>query len=240
MTQANLNFNEARFRGELDVMLGMQDSMNRMVFPDWAGRRLSWHRAVYVEAAEYLEHLGTWKWWKKGQPDFPQANMELVDIWHFGLSWYIERFGQPLGSEALNTAVTRRVKDAVAATEAALNAAGGLATDEMRHEQVDALVAKAGGRLFDTASFVKLLAYSGMDFDSLFQRYVGKNQLNRFRQSNGYKAGTYVKVWNGREDNVYLDEFLSELEGTAPHELPEAVYTRLEAAYKALTPALQG
>lgn len=235
MNDINLKFDEQRFRGELDVMLAMQDSMNRMVFPDWSARKLAWHRAMYVEAAEYLEHLGTWKWWKKGHPDFPQANMELVDIWHFALSWYIERFGQPLGSETLNTAITRRVREAVAKTEQALLALGGAVVDEDRHEQVDKLVEKAGGRLFDTEAFVKLLAYSGMDFDTLFQRYVGKNQLNRFRQDNGYKQGTYVKLWSGREDNVHLDEVLLELAETPPHELPASVYAHLQQRYAAAT-----
>ena len=225
-------FNESSFRPQLAVMLSMQDSMNAMVFPDWAQRGLAWHRAIYVESAEFLEHLGTWKWWKKGAPDYPQANMELVDIWHFALSWYIERFGQPLDSEALSTAITRRVSTAAEALPADHGA-----TDEMRHEQVDKLVSSAGRRLFDTEAFVRLVAYCGMDFEQLFLRYVGKNVLNRFRQLNGYRQGTYIKTWNGAEDNVHLDDILGQLEGVPPGELADKVSAELEARYRALAVA---
>lgn len=227
--------NEPTFRNQLSVMLGMQDSMNKMVFEDWAKRGLAWHRAIYVEAGEFLEHLGTWKWWKKGQPDFPQANMELVDIWHFGLSWYIERFGQPLGSEALITAITHRVKEALDKMIPDTPDLTQIFTDEMRHEQVDKLVEKAGGRLFDTDAFVKLLMSCGMSFDQLFLRYVGKNMLNRFRQLNGYKQGTYIKVWNGQEDNVHLDQILDDLSSCNADQLGDAVLAALGNRYKKLT-----
>ena len=50
-----------------------------------------------------------------------------------------------------------------------------------------------------------------MSLDELFEKYVCKNVLNRFRQSHGYKAGSYQKVWQGREDNVHLSELLGEL-----------------------------
>lgn len=227
MTSPQIKFNENTFRQQLGVMLTLQASMNAVVFPDWASRGLAWHRAIYVEAGEYLEHMATWKWWKKGTPDYPQANMELVDIWHFGLSWYIERFGQPVGSEALSTAVIRRIKLAVNELENF----GDVVTDEMRHEQVDALVASAGQRLFNTDAFVKLMIYSGMDFEQLFQRYIGKNVLNQFRQANGYKTGTYSKVWAGQEDNVHLDEILLEVEeaqaGVADEAAAAAQFPRL-------------
>ena len=71
---------------QLKTMLVLQSNMNALVFDDWNHRNFAWHRAIYVEAAEMLEHLGAWKWWKKGQPDIAQAQIELVDIWHFGLS----------------------------------------------------------------------------------------------------------------------------------------------------------
>jgi len=57
--------------------------------------------------------------------------------------------------------------------------------------------------------------------------YVGKNLLNRFRQEHGYKEGTYTKVWNGREDNVVMQEILSARPGIDPEEL----YAKLEAEY---------
>ena len=222
-------FNEPEFRAQLGVMLGLQDSMNAIVFHDWKERGLAWHRAIYIEAGELLDHMGTWKWWKKGTPDVPQAVMELVDIWHFGLSWYIGRFGQTVGSESLVQGITVRVR--AAAETYNWNAAP---SDKYRMEKVDDLVAAAGDQRFATEPFVHLMASMGMDFSTLFVRYVGKNALNRFRQANGYKQGTYIKEWEGREDNVHLDEILHMLRQTPSDQLMAAVMGHLEGRYRDL------
>lgn len=216
---------EPRVREQLAVMLAMQQDLNCLVLPDWAQRGLGWHRAIYVEAAEYLEHLGTWKWWKKGTPDFPQANMELVDIWHFGLSWYLQQGWASLVEHLMSVLCSL-------CNESPPVAAPDEIEPEKRHEQVDRLVTAAGQGRFDLTAFVTLLAYSGMDFDTLYQRYVGKNVLNRFRQEHGYKSGTYVKTWAGREDNQHLEELLEVLPADA--RLPEAVYLRLSERYDRL------
>ena len=39
-----------------------------------------------------MDHYG-WKWWKKQSPDTEQVKLELVDIWHFGLSQLILEHG---------------------------------------------------------------------------------------------------------------------------------------------------
>jgi len=49
----------------------------------------------------------------------------------------------------------------------------------------------------------------GMSFDEVYRLYIGKNALNQFRQQHGYKEGTYKKVWNGKEDNVVMQEILN-------------------------------
>lgn len=47
----------------------------------------------------------------------------------------------------------------------------------------------------------------------LFESYVGKNVLNKFRQDNGYKEGTYIKIWkDGREDNEHLMDYMREVD----------------------------
>jgi len=51
-----------------------------------------------------------------------------------------------------------------------------------------------------------------MPFEELFKSYVGKNTLNFFRQDKGYKEGTYIKEWDGREDNEVLVEILNKLD----------------------------
>src|SRR6056300_58902 len=66
-------------------MLQMQDAMNTRVNESWRDQGFAWYRAIWTECAELLDHYG-WKWWKKQQPDVDQVKLELVDIWHFGLS----------------------------------------------------------------------------------------------------------------------------------------------------------
>ena len=67
------------------IMLDLQDAMNTKVNNDWVNQNFSWYRAIWVESAELLDHYG-WKWWKKQALDTEQVKLELVDIWHFGLS----------------------------------------------------------------------------------------------------------------------------------------------------------
>ena len=70
-----------------------------------------------------------------------------------------------------------------------------------------------------------------MELEELFALYVGKNVLNRFRQNNGYKEGTYRKLWAGREDNEHLIEVLDKLSVT-PEKIPEALYSELARRYQ--------
>jgi len=57
-----------------------------------------------------------------------------------------------------------------------------------------------------------------------------KNSLNFFRQDHGYKDGTYLKVWNGREDNEYLVEIINRLDSTAS-DFKDQVYQALKEEY---------
>lgn len=61
--------------------------------------------------------------------------------------------------------------------------------------------------------------------------YFGKNVLNQFRQDNGYKDGTYIKMWNGKEDNLYMLEIVDELGKDAN---ANNIYEKLDKIYKEL------
>ena len=50
----------------------------------------------------------------------------------------------------------------------------------------------------------------GLGLDDLYRLYIGKNALNQFRQRHGYKESTYKKIWNGKEDNVVMQEILQQ------------------------------
>lgn len=196
------------------VMLGMQDEMNRHVDADWLERDREWYRAIWIECAELMDHYGGWKWWKHSTPDIPQVVLEIVDIWHFGLSLRID---------------ARRDWRAIA----------GAIVDEWHApppalpflQEVERLAqAAVGEQRFAVGSVRNLLAACERDFDDLYRAYVAKNVLNVFRQDHGYKRGDYVKVWHGREDNEVLHELMEALDSTRP-DFRDAVYQGLKSRY---------
>ena len=69
-----------------------------------------------------------------------------------------------------------------------------------------------------------------MDWKELFCQYVGKNVLNFFRQDNGYKEGSYQKLWQGREDNEHLVEIMGSLDSEHP-EYQHQLYALLQDRY---------
>ncbi len=58
-----------------------------------------------------------------------------------------------------------------------------------------------------------------------------------FRQDNGYKDGSYIKQWQGREDNEHLVEILAELDSQQPTYSDE-VYQSLQQRYSAAKNAI--
>jgi hypothetical protein len=196
------------------AMLGMQDDINCRVDPDWRARDREWYRAIWIECAELMEHHGGWKWWKHGTPDLPQVVLELVDIWHFGLSLRLQQGG-----------VVHEIARAIVSDWCAPPPALPFLT-EVERLAGTALVE----RRFAVGSVRNLLAACECDFDSLHRSYVGKNVLNLFRQDHGYRDGRYRKTWQGREDNEVLAELLPGLDSDA-RDFRDVLYRALAARY---------
>ena len=76
-------------------------------------------------------------------------------------------------------------------------------------------------------AFLDVAIQSGLNLSALYNLYVGKNILNQFRQDHGYKEGTYIKIWNGKEDNVIMQRILDENKEITP----EGLYEALKEAY---------
>lgn len=198
------------------VMLQMQDDMNARVDADWIARDREWYRAVWIECAELMDHYGGWKWWKATSGDHAQALLEIVDIWHFGLSMRI--------TPARDFA---RAAAAIAAEWRSPVAIAGF-LDGVERLAVAALAQQR----FDVAVIPALLAALGRDYDDLYRAYVGKNVLNFFRQDHGYREGSYVKSWAGREDNEHLVDVLAGLD-VDDAGFRTAVYDGLAMRYRA-------
>ncbi|MFC6631737.1 dUTP diphosphatase [Microbulbifer taiwanensis] len=204
---------------QLQTMLALQDEINTLVNDNWRAQNFAWYRAIWVESAELLDHYG-WKWWKKQEPDMDQVKLELVDIWHFGLSLELQQ-GSP---------------EQVAEHMLEELGAGRCSAGDFRTNLETFTLNTLASRQFDLVGFTQLLADAEMAFDELYQRYVGKNVLNRFRQDNGYKDGTYVKNWSGREDNEHLAEIAGEL-NTSAADYSDQVYRALQERYRDLAVA---
>ena len=97
-------------------------------------------------------------------------------------------------------------------------------------EKLDLLVGLAAAKRTNLALFESILLDCGMNWLELYRQYVGKNVLNVFRQDHGYKAGTYIKIWNGREDNEHLVEILDMADLDAG-DVCDSLYQSLKARY---------
>jgi dimeric dUTPase (all-alpha-NTP-PPase superfamily) len=195
------------------TMLDLQDAMNSKVNNNWAEQDFAWYRAIWVECAELMDHYG-WKWWKKQTPDDDQVKLELVDIWHFGLSILLLESGS-------NADIASAVEQQLAEAKP---------SGDFRADLEMFALATLQSKRFDVANFASLMAGIELPFDELYTRYVGKNVLNFFRQDNGYQDGSYRKLWNGKEDNEHLVEVVAELDHNSP-QFKDDLYQALEQRY---------
>jgi len=198
---------------QIMAMLALQDSMNSKVHAQWREQGYEWYRAIWVECAELMDHYG-WKWWKKQQPDVEQVKLELIDIWHFGLSdLLMQHDAVDVLAQTLETALRENY-----------------AAQEFRRALENFVQITLNARAFDLAAFAHLMAAAELDFDALYRGYVGKNVLNFFRQDHGYKDGSYSKNWAGREDNEHLVELAAELDANGAT-FKDDLYAGLEQRY---------
>jgi len=193
------------------------------------GKLIDWKRCSYLECAELIESY-PWKHWKNidAQPDYENIKIEAVDIWHFIMSQALSDYKvkvlgsiEELAENIVNLPNFETFRADVKATEK--NYYGQI---EVVEELMRILFCKASTEALMTA-FFEVAMQSGLNLDSLYKLYVGKNILNQFRQDHGYKEGSYIKLWNGKEDNVTMQRILDENTEITP----EALYGKLEEAY---------
>jgi dimeric dUTPase (all-alpha-NTP-PPase superfamily) len=200
---------------QLKIMLELQDAMNTKVNAQWQQQGYEWYRAIWVECAELMDHYG-WKWWKKQSPDTEQVALELIDIWHFGLSILLQ------SGQSLDAIIAKIQAELVIKTD----------EQDFRLDLEKFAAATLGDRQFHIGLFARLMAGVDMNFEQLYRGYVGKNVLNFFRQDHGYKDGTYRKHWHdGREDNEHLVEAVQSLDASRL-EFKDELYQALRTRYQ--------
>jgi|TARA_B110000483_G_scaffold216665_1_gene268401 dimeric dUTPase (all-alpha-NTP-PPase superfamily) len=197
---------------QIQTMLDLQNSMNTKVNAQWRKQNFAWYRAIWIECAELLDHYG-WKWWKHQEMDRDQVMLELIDIWHFGLSILIV---EGADTEDVCRELTFGLSDLV---HMEFPEQLEVFTEEVLHT-----------KSFDARRFGTLMKSVGLEFEELLRSYVGKNILNMFRQDKGYKDGSYIKIWDGKDDNEWLVEHMQKIDLDAD-DFAEAVYSALDESY---------
>jgi dimeric dUTPase (all-alpha-NTP-PPase superfamily) len=203
---------------QIAAMLDLQDGFNQRLDRHWRQAGFAWHRAIWLECAELMDGHCAWKWWKGApQSDAAQARLELVDIWHFLMSWGLVRGGEESAIGAVVQAIDVGPSDECSDVEA-----------------VEALARAAVNQDFAATcgAFIAACRRYRLGSRELYEIYVGKNALNVHRNTHGYKQGSYIKIWDGREDNEHLAEIMAGGAGDFG-----AVVQALKERYTALTGA---
>ena len=201
-------------REKIKEMLDLQNRINEKVHPHWREQNFEWYRAIWVECAELLDHYG-WKWWKKQSPNQAQIELELVDIWHFGLSILLSNYDIEKSISLIS--------------EGIIDQRG---SGKFRENLEDFTSNTLRTRSFDLKRFNQVMNDVGLTFEKLYVGYISKNVLNSFRQDKGYQAGTYIKDWGGIEDNEYLIRLASKMDPKSENFSSE-LYTLMEKEYEA-------
>lgn len=218
-------------------MLTMQDQLNEATNgQDWRsgvtalGKPINWRRCMVMETAELIDSY-PWKHWKsiEAEIDIENVRVELVDIWHFLLSLALENQSVETSTGLLEQALIQSESNRLSAD---LSVVEQVAV----HERMMAL---ALSQEDVSAEYLQVLALAffhacqvaGLSFERLHQVYMAKNVLNQFRQDHGYKEGTYIKMWNGQEDNKVMFEIIESMSVFSG----ETLYLSLKETYAKLS-----
>jgi len=202
------------------LMLQLQATLNDATNgEDWRkgitknAKEINWKRCIYMECAEMIDSFA-WKHWKNidAAPDFANLQIEVVDVWHFVMSLAMEEYDRHMLGTLEDIALNVSQTDTYAKLE---NAKGSFDTQSNIIAKVeDLMFITLDKEKFDIEKlireFLELASMSGLNLETLYRLYVGKNILNRFRQDNGYKEGTYQKTWDGEEDNAVMKRIWEE------------------------------
>ncbi|HSR74551.1 MAG TPA: dUTP diphosphatase [Sulfurovum sp.] len=193
------------------------------------GKLIDWKRCAYLECAELIESY-PWKHWKNidAEPDYANIKIEAVDIWHFIMSQGLQEYKiDDLGS------IEKLAKDITILPNFSVFVKDIVPTDKDYYAQIQTVETLMKTIFCEHSTtelmrtFIDVAMQSGLNLDTLYKLYVGKNILNQFRQDHGYKEGSYIKLWNGEEDNVVMKRILDTNDAISPDEL----YIALEEAY---------
>jgi hypothetical protein len=221
-----------------DLMVQAQDKMNSTVDPLWHTKAFPFFRAAHAEAHEAFGHT-SWEWWKnlsanhhdvfRKREDIAEFHMELVDVLHFLLAHIINSYKgenetpdafwqEDSGRELLRLLdhAEERSKD-----EGWASSLGDVKAEEATEQdkrnwtlhRIESLISACLEANLSGAvqMLVETANHTGLGLAGLLGGYFAKQALNLHRAANGYKEGTYVKIWDeaGHEDNYFLNQMIA-------------------------------
>lgn len=225
---------------KISEMISLQDKLNiQTCGKHWTwgltdkGRKINWKRCIILESTEAMESFN-WKHWKdiSGSHDEDNIKIEIVDIWHFVMSYLISCY--------LNYNIWDRIKNLNDLSSEITNVFNKyqfrwyMRDYEDRLESFECLIHDCLIDIYEddifalmdlVETFIILMDHNNISLDELYSLYIVKNTLNKFRQDNGYKEWTYVKIWNGLEDNVVAMELMQTVQ------YAEELYEKLSIKY---------
>lgn len=196
------------------------------------GKPINWRRCIYMESAEMIDSFG-WKHWKSiAQPtDYDNLQIEIVDVWHFVMSLVLEFSNKAESIEELSERMSQTPEYQKLNTSIPLTFGSDLLLmtriENVMRLSLIPVSAEMVGALVE--EFFELAYLGALNATELYRLYVGKNILNQFRQDHGYKEGSYIKIWNGLEDNAVMKNAWE----LNPDMSPEELYDALKEAYPA-------
>ncbi len=195
---------------------------------------INWKRCIYMECAELIDSF-SWKHWKEinKEADYENVKVEIVDIWHFIMSLVLE-YHKNNNPKKLQT-IVRNIVDVKGFKSFCQDA------DNVKEQNFYDIINDIEFIIHEVTNF-KINPYDqlltryfylslkcGVNLNELYTYYVAKNVLNQFRQDNGYKNGSYKKIWNGKEDNEVMTDILK-----SGNKSIDDIYNELSKIYKAI------
>lgn len=205
-------------------MVIAQHKLNDLIMLDWHWKLdlLQIYTAMFTETAEFID-TQNWKWWKKGKVCEPyEAKMELVDIYHFLITFLLKAYFYDDKNFHEDT-VPQLLSDAFSNTEKSKNniydlfsmgtSFVGYLTALVSAEDYQKGIIKSSDipinvKFLITAieEFMSVIHSFFIDLEDFEKTFFTKLILNELRSENGYKQGSYNSAIFTLDDNKFMSE----------------------------------
>jgi hypothetical protein len=184
-------------------MILIQDALGQAQHPRWRSQKYDLGLAATEEVFEMLEHT-KWHWWKnaavtEADIDWESVHYELADVFNFMVSDLLVTFSHEHVVKDFVDGYARLKEYGYAVRS----------VDRIRTVSKDLIESLlhgtdpfSGG--YPAYNFLRLMQEVGLSMERLYDIYRAKAELNFFRWENGFKEGTYTRMWMGQKDDVYL------------------------------------